>query len=76
MNVYGQSQVQTFLNGISSNAYTNPHMLLIKTTIMSDNAANDNLPLAITRFKDLIPAIKKGYMSETIPCVLHIGSQQ
>jgi hypothetical protein len=51
-NVEPESQVLAFLKGIRADGRVNPHLLSIKTTIISNNVLKGNLEKAITAFKD------------------------
>jgi hypothetical protein len=51
-NVEPESQVLAFLKGIRVDGRVNPHLLSIKTTIISNDVLKNNLEKAITAFKD------------------------
>jgi hypothetical protein len=51
-NVEPESQVLAFLKGIRADGRVNPHLLSIKTTIISNDVLRNNLERAITTFKD------------------------
>jgi hypothetical protein len=51
-NVEPASQLLTFLKGLRADGRVNPHLLSVKTTIMTNDVLKENLEKAITAFKD------------------------
>ena len=53
-NANGGSQVQAFLRGIKADAAVNPHLLGIKTTILTNEDTKDDVYKAVITFKDTV----------------------
>jgi hypothetical protein len=56
-NVDGRTQVLNFLKGIRADGRVNPHLLSIKTTVLTSPDTMENLDKAIIMFKDTMRSI-------------------